>query len=50
MADVYRREMNALQSDLQQRSLQYHIDYAPVDVEQGFHQVLLPFLLKRSKV
>ena len=50
VADVYRREMNALQSDLQQRSLQYHIDYVPVDVEQGFHQVLLPFLLKRSKV
>ncbi|MBP5527386.1 MAG: DUF58 domain-containing protein [Bacteroidales bacterium] len=50
VAEAYRREMHALQSNLQQRSLQYHIDYVPVDVEQGFHQVLLPFLLKRSKV
>lgn len=50
IADAYAREMNALQADLQQHALQYHIDYIPVDVAQGFHQVLLPFLLKRSKV
>ena len=37
------------QADLQQRAMQYRIDYVPVDVAQGFHQVILPFLLKRSK-
>ena len=50
VAEAYSREMNALQTSLQQRAMQYRIDYVPVDVAQGFHQVLLPFLLKRSKV
>ncbi len=50
VADAYRRQMHALQSQLQRHDLQYRIDYVPVDVAQGFHQVLLPFLLKRSKV
>lgn len=50
IADAYSREMLHQQAELQQRCLQYHIDYVPVDVAQGFHQVLLPFLLKRSKV
>ena len=50
IADAYAKEMNALQSDLQRRAMQYRIDYVPVDVVQGFHQVLLPFLLKRSRV
>ncbi len=49
IAEAYRKQMTALQADLQHRALQYHIDYVPVDVEQGFHQVMLPFLLKRSK-
>ena len=42
--------MHTLQTQLQHHALQYRIDYVPVDVAQGFHQVLLPFLLKRSKV
>ncbi len=50
VAAAYSGEMHTLQTDLQQHALQYRIDYQPVDVAQGFHQVLLPFLLKRSKV
>lgn len=50
IAERYARQMNALQDDLHRHALQYRIDYVPVDVAQGFHQVLLPFLLKRSKV
>lgn len=50
IAEAYSREMNALQAELQHTALQYRIDYVPVDVAQGFHQVLLPFLLKRSKL
>ncbi len=48
--EEYRRQMTKMFSKLRQRAMQYHIDYVPVDVEQGFHQILLPFLLKRSKV
>ena len=49
VADAYRRQMTALFVDLKQRAMQYRIDYVPVDIAQGFHQILLPFLLKRSK-
>lgn len=50
IAAAYRRQMATMQSTLQQQAMQYRIDYLPVDVAQGFHQVILPFLLKRSKV
>ena len=50
VADAYRRQMTEMFTTLRQRAMQYHIDYVPVDVEQGFHQILHPFLLKRSKV
>lgn len=49
VADAYRRQMKELFSSLRQHAMQYRIDYVPVDIAQGFHQVLLPFLLKRSK-
>ena len=49
VADNYRLQMNDLFTTLRQRAIQYRIDYLPVDVAQGFHQILLPFLLKRSK-
>lgn len=50
VADAYRRQMTELFDTLRQRAMQYHIDYVPVDIAQGFHQILLPFLLKRSKI
>lgn len=49
VADAYRRQMEQQFADLQRRAMQYRIDYVPADIEQGFHQIILPFLLKRSK-
>ena len=49
VADTYRRQMTEMFDTLRQRAMQYRIDYVPVDIAQGFHQILLPFLLKRSK-
>lgn len=49
VADTYRRQMTDLFASLRQRAMQYRIDYVPVDIALGFHQILLPFLLKRSK-
>ncbi len=49
IAQTYSDHMLRQQADLQQRAMQYRIDYVPVDVAQGFHQVILPFLLKRSR-
>ena len=50
VAEVYRKEMSARHEMLHQRALQYHIDYVPIDIAGGFHQLILPFLLKRSKL
>lgn len=50
VAAEYRRQMTDLFAALRQRAMQYRIDYVSVDISQGFHQILLPFLLKRSKV
>ena len=49
VAEAYSKLMVGQQAELQRHALQYHIDYVPVDVAQGFHQVILPFLLKRSR-
>lgn len=49
IAATYADEMHSLQQSLQRHALQYRIDYVAVDVAQGFHQVLQPFLIKRSK-
>lgn len=51
-ADVkekYREQMHRHASDLKQHTIQYRIDYQPVDVGLGMDQVLIPFLLKRSR-
>jgi uncharacterized protein (DUF58 family) len=50
VADAYRQQMTSLFATLRQRAMQYRIEYVPVDIAQGFHQIILPFLLKRSKV
>ncbi len=50
VAEAYRKRMEATFHELQQRAMQYRVDYIPVDIAQGFHPVILPFLLKRSKV
>lgn len=50
VADSYRRQMTEMFATLRQRAMQYRIDYVPVDIAQGFHQIMLPFLLKRSKI
>jgi uncharacterized protein (DUF58 family) len=50
IAQSYSKEMHTMQQELHQHALQYNIDYVAVDTVKGFHQILLPFLLKRSKV
>ena len=49
VADTYRQAMASRHNELKQRAMQYRIDYVPVDINSGFHPVMLPFLLKRSK-
>lgn len=49
VANTYREMMNRQTADIKQHAIQYRIDYQPVDVGQGFEQVILPYLLKRSR-
>lgn len=50
VADNYRREMEQMQSELKKRVIQYQIDYIPVDIANGFEEVMMRFLVKRSKI
>lgn len=49
VAQLYRSRMEQQMSDIKQHAIQYQVDYVPVDVDKGFDQVMLPFLLKRSR-
>ena len=48
--DYYREQVGKYQQALKLRCLQYKVDFVEADIEQGFEQVLLPYLIKRSKM
>jgi uncharacterized protein (DUF58 family) len=48
--EAYAQQSLLLEKSIKQRCLQYNIDFYPINVEQDFHQVLLPFYLKRMKM
>ena len=47
--DKYQEQMHRQAAELKRHTIQYRIDYQPVDVGLGMDQVLVPFLLKRSR-
>ena len=49
MTERYREIMRQQTADLKRHAIQYRIDYQPIDVGLGMEQVLLPYLLKRSR-
>ena len=49
VAEKYHEQMARQTADIKQHAIRYRIDYQPIDTQQGFNQVLLPFLLKRSR-
>jgi len=48
--EKYATAMRRFLEDLKFRCGQYHIDFIEADIQQGFHQILLPYLLKRSRL
>lgn len=48
--DYYREQMHKFMSNLKLRCAQYQIDLIEADIKQDFSQVLLPYLVKRSKM
>lgn len=45
----YKESMARQTALVKEHAIQYRIDYQPVDIAQGFEQVMLPFLLKRDR-
>lgn len=48
--EQYLQAMHAYKSELELRCGQYHIDFVEADINEGFSQVLLPYLVKRGKM
>lgn len=46
----YVEAINAFTQELKLRCAQYRIDYVPSDINEGFDQILLHYLIKRSKM
>ncbi len=47
--ELYVKQMKEFHQQLKLRCGQYHIDMAEADINLGFRQVLLPYLMKRMK-
>ena len=42
--------MGAYFNDLKNKCLQYKIAYLPVDIHNGFHEILTAYLISRKKI
>lgn len=45
----YKKGVEKYFKDLKNKCMQYNIEYAPVDINKGFHQVLISYLISRQK-
>ena len=45
----YEKAVTAYFNDLKTRCMQYKIDYVPVDINKGFEQVLISYLIRRKR-
>lgn len=48
--DLYLEKMNQAKHELMLRCAQYKIDFVEADINEGYRQVLLPYLIKRQKM
>ncbi|MGH1334569.1 MAG: DUF58 domain-containing protein [Aureispira sp.] len=48
--EFYVEQVQKYKQQLQMKCLQYKIDFVEADINEGFRQVLLPYLVKRSKM
>lgn len=47
---AYQQRLRAFKDHLKLKCGQYKIDFVEADINQGFEQILMPFLLKRNKL
>ena len=48
--DYYVEKMATFKESLKMKCLQYKIDFVEADINKGFRQVLMPYLVKRGKM
>lgn len=46
----YKKQMDSYFNEIRLKCMQYHIDFVPADINEGFEKILLSFLIKRSKL
>ncbi|EJF54406.1 hypothetical protein SapgrDRAFT_2751 [Saprospira grandis DSM 2844] len=50
LKDFYKQQVKKYKEALKLKCLQYKIDFVEADIQEDFRQVLLPYLVKRSKM
>jgi hypothetical protein len=48
--EQYVTQLSLIKNELKLRCGQYRIDYVEADINKGFDQILLPYMLKREKL
>jgi hypothetical protein len=48
--EAYTSSINTYFNELKMRCANYQIDFMPADIDEGYEQVLLKYLLKRQKL
>ncbi len=48
--DYYKEQMLKFRDQLEMKCLQYRVDFVEADINAGFKQVLMPYLVKRTKM
>ncbi len=48
--DYYTEQMLKFRDELEMKCLQYKVDFVEADIQKGFRQVLMPYLVKRSRM
>lgn len=47
---AYKKAINEYREELELKCGQYQIDFIDADINQGFHQILMPYFIKRRKM
>jgi len=48
--DYYKEQMLKFREELEMKCLQYRVDFVEADINAGFKQILMPYLVKRTKM
>lgn len=48
--EQYREKLSEFMKELKMKCHQYKIDFIEADIDKGFHQILLPYMLKRERL